>query len=315
MIVLGQALAILVVVVAATGPDVRGNVVCPSAEDVAARLGPMLASDAGFPPGAFVDLADVAASTPGLVDVEIRLRTSAAGAPLAVRRVERGGGCADTADAAAVIAASWASRYATSAPPPLADSALPEAPGVAVRAPDPAKPGPLASARPQFSIGAVAGIVAATAGGSAALVGGEVDVRRGRWVARLALAGMAERTIAVDPGSAGWRRLMVLPSLGMVWGSPRAFAELGVGAAIGVTETRGLGFGTNATDMGIDVGGVPSFRLGARLAALPATVWIGGAALIWFRPHGVGLVGGGASKTLPRLDGFLGGGVSFLFDS
>ncbi|MBC8133254.1 MAG: hypothetical protein H7X95_09770 [Deltaproteobacteria bacterium] len=311
MVVFSSGLAVFAVVAAAVAsePDVRGVTNCPSAQEVSARLAPMLSPEAAFPSGAFVELVDVPARVPGLLDIEVRLRQEGGNAPLAVRRIERGGGCSEGTDAVAVVAASWAGRYATSAP--LPDPALSESPSVSIARPASASPSHRSST--VFSIGATAGVVAASAGGAAPWLGFEADVRRGRWALRFTGVAMGARAVVFPPGSAVWRRLMIHPNLGFAWGSSQVFAEVTAGPLIGVTETEGAGFTTNGSDVGMDLGLAPGFRLGARLAALSAVIWVGGSGLFWLRPHTVSAGGVSGSRTIPFLDICLGGGLTVLF--
>lgn len=313
VVCLSAALAMLTVAVSAPGSEVRGGTTCPSSAEVAERMAPMLSPQAAFPSGGFVELVDVAARVPGLLDIEVRLRNVGDDAPSAIRRVERNGGCSETADAVAVIAASWAGHYATPQTPTLAEESSSSSPVEMARASATPRSSPT-----RLSVGLSVGAVAATSGGSAVLAGGEVGARRGRWTMRLQVAATGERNVAFTAsasGSAAWRRLLALPSVGFTWGSSRAYVEIGAGPALGLTETRGQGFDTNNTDTGLDMGLSPGLRLGARLAALPVTVWVGGTTMIWLRPHHVFVEGSVGTQALPRLDAWFGGGLTFSFDS
>lgn len=297
-----------------TEPRVAGQTVCPSVAEVIERLTPMLALEAVFPSNGFVELADVLGRTIGLSDIEIRLQVAGRSAPLAVRRVERLATCSQTADAIAVIAASWAGSYGTIAPARQVEHT--DAPPPVVAAPGSRAPPPSrapATVRTVLSFGTSGGVVAGMVGGVAPLGGGEFGVNRGRWTLRVGAAETAERTLALPPGSAAWHRLSIIPSLAVSAGSQRMFFEVGGGPVLALTTMDGRGFALNTADTALELGLTPSLRLGVRLGALPLQVWLGESAFVWLRPHYVSVAGLSTRATLPRFETSLSAGVTVSF--
>ena len=87
-----------------------------------------------------------------------------------------------------------------------------------------------------------------------------------------------------------------------------------LGALVGAAFVEGRGFARDQRVASLDLGGVPWARVGARLAAVPVTVWLGGGAMIWAREQRVFAEGVPGAASLPRLDAMLGGGIAWTPD-
>jgi hypothetical protein len=291
--------------------DVRGTATCPTPALVAASLQPLLPADARMPSGARLEVDDVSPPAGPKLQIEVRLVDAPSGAPLASRRLDKDRSCEETAQALAVVIATWAARYQPVPSPtlPLPDSKPSGAPPVLVRARPRASP-------PLVSVGAGAGLIAAGRGSSAPFAAVELDARPAdrAWAIRLSVVAIGERTLAFGPGVAAWSRMVASPGVSWRWGGPSAFAEIGLGALIGAAFLEGRGFARDQQVVSLDLGGVPWARVGARLAAVPVTVWLGGGALVWAREQRVFAEGVPGAAYLPRLDAMLGAGIAWTPD-
>jgi hypothetical protein len=282
--------------------DVQGSATCPSPAEVAERIAPLLPAERGFPPGAVLRV-DVGGS-----EIEVRLEAEGAPVPLASRRLPRSGSCGELAEAAAVVAASWAGRYDT--PPPGALELAPwesQPPAAGLRERAPVRRGAL----DRWSLGLGGGLSGASVGGWTPQGGLEVTAawRGTHWFGRLLLAGTGERSFAVDAGSAAWWRLLAIPSVGLTWGGS-LFFEASAGPVVGWVFVRGQGFSPNARDVSLGVGVSPSVRLGYRISARGA-LWLGGSVIAWLRPHRLSVDMSANDATIPRLDVLTGFGATF----
>ena len=289
--------------------DVRGSTTCPGPELVAEHLRPLLPADAKLPAGAHIEVVDVPATSGAEAEIEIRLVDGASAVALASRRLHKPSSCAEAAEGLAVVAATWAARYHAVSPgaPPLLEPQVPAPPPVLVRAARPAAPSVI------VSMGASAGIVTASRGGSAPFAAMTVEGRgAGRpWAVRLSFAAVGERTLALSPGVVAWNRLTASPEVAWTWGTPSAFAQVGLGALAGVSFVSGRGFSQDEHAANLDLGAAPSVRVGARLAAFPVTLWLGAGSLFWLREQRVRVDGLPATTALPRMEAVLAGGLSW----
>jgi hypothetical protein len=283
--------------------DVQGSSTCPSPAEVAERIAPLLPAERGFPPGAVLRVDEGV----GTSDIEVLLKGDGA-PPLASRRLLRSGSCGELAEAAAVVAASWAGRYDT--PPPAALELAPweiPRPAAGLRERAPVGSGGL----DRWSLGVGGGLGGASAGGWTPHGGLEVTAawRGTRWFGRFLIAGTGERSFAVDAGSAAWWRMLAIPSVGRTWGES-LFFEASAGPVLGWVFVRGQGFSPNARDVSVGVGVSPSVRLGHRIGARGA-LWLGGSAIAWLRPHRLSVDMSANDATIPRLDVLTGLGATF----
>ena len=316
MMVLG--LPILLTALGGAGPDVRGAGACPSTDEVAAHLRPLL-PHGELPPDSWLEVtaAPVPSATAPARQVDVRMVTTGRATPMAVRRLQVAGSCAEAAEAVAVVAASWMADYLT---PPAPAPWLPEhvnavpsptASALVTRSPgDVAVP---ASAAIVFDVGAGAGLTTAAAGTAAPVLTAEIDIRRSRGAsaARLVVLAAGTRTVELGSGTAAWRRLVGGVGAARGWGTPASFIQVGIDAMAGATLIEGRGFASGGSSNSLDVGGSPWLRAGARLAALPITVWASAGAVAWLREQRVRVEGIQASAALPRLDLVLGAGLSW----
>jgi hypothetical protein len=313
--VMALAASWCVVLLVGADPAVTGRTVCPSVAEIIDRLGPMLAPGAAFPSDGSVEIVDVPGRTIGALDVELRLRVGGSNVPLGVRRVERLGTCTDTADAVAVVAASWAGLYGTPVASRGIDRVGPDLSVMAAPASFARAAAMRLPSRTTLAVGASGGFVAGVAGGTAAVAGGEVGIQRGQWGVRLGAAETTERTLALGPGSATWHRLLVTPSLTLSTVSGRLYGEVAGGPVLARTITGGQGFATNTTDAALEVGLAPSVRLGICLEDLPVKIWLGDSAFVWLQPHEVSVVGLPNRAALPRFESWFSAGLTISFGS
>jgi hypothetical protein len=319
------ALSLLLLAVDPGAPDVRGAGRCPSPEEVARRLRALVLSENALPAGAWLE---IVAPAPTDVredgsELEVRLMTGAPPRLLGARRLSVSRSCDEAAQAAAVVAASWMANYRS--PPPLWFGAAPP--------PRPAAPTPRTevssaplsaevhtdgarAADPSLAVGAALGLAAATAGTSAPVLIAELDVRRqSAFRARLLVMGMGARAIALGSGEVAWRRLMAGVGVARSWGTPAAHLQLGGDLLAGAAFISGRGFAENASTTSFEAAAGPWLRAGARLAAVPVTVWVGAQGLVWARAQQVGVDGVVSRDTLPRLDLLVGAGLTWALEN
>ena len=172
-----------------TAIDVRGTATCPTPALVAASLQPLLPAEATMPADARLEVDDVSPPTGPTPQIEVRLVHVPSGAALASRRLEKYGSCEETAQALAVVIATWAARYnpVPSAALPLPEPKAPAALPVLVRARPRASP-------PLVSVGAGAGLIAAGGASAAPFAAVEVEARPADrpWAIRLAVVAIGE---------------------------------------------------------------------------------------------------------------------------
>src|SRR5689334_7863676 len=174
---------VLMIALGGAGPDVRGGGDCPSADEVAAHLRPLLPRGGELPPDSWLELAATSpAATPSggarARQIEVRLLTRGGTTAVASRRLAVAGSCAEAAEAVAVVAASWMADYLT---PPAPAPWLPEhviaSPPSNVSAQVALSPGDgPESARIAFDVGIGAGLTIAASGSGAPFLTAEVDV-------------------------------------------------------------------------------------------------------------------------------------------
>jgi len=284
---------------------------------VAEVLRPLLPSDAELPAGAWLEVngPTVGSASGSSIEVEVRMVRPADHGVLARRGLTGLANCDDAARAAAVIAATWATRYRLSPSPPLSAPEVWTGPAgeglVSSREPTKTRPTTLV-----WSVDAGVGVVGTSGGGgSASFATAGVSARRlsARWAYRVSLSGYAERTIPLGPGQVAWRRLTAAPGVVRAWGSPSVFLETELDLVCGGVFLSGRGFTQTSHSVALDVGGAPQIRVGARFAAVPMVVWIGGGALLWARQQQVRVEGVSMQGSLPRIDLTVGGGLAWQF--
>jgi len=314
-----------VVALGAGPPDVRGTSGCPSPEEVAQRLRPLLSADNDLPPGAWLEIAAPPAGDPAAgQEIDVRVMTGTPPRVLGGRRLSVPRSCDQAAQAVAVVAATWTATYRS--PPPLwsgeaidgprADVAqaserpslqVPRPPEAAVVRELRGDVGPSA-----LAVGVSLGLAAATAGSAAPFLTAEVDLRGGgAFSARVLATGVGARTMALGSGQVAWRRLTAGAGVAHAWGTRGANLQIGGDVLAGAVFIDGRGFAQNAGTTSFDLGAGPWVRAGAQLAAAPVTVWVGAQGLGWARGQGVRVTGVESRDTLPRLDLLVGVGLAW----
>jgi hypothetical protein len=297
----------------ALGPvvTVEGDAVCPTAADVATRLGALL-------PARETD------EGPDVARVEFRgsaLFVTLArpdGTLIGERALESGFPCADLAAAAAVVVATWESdvhpEFRLAAPPPPAPPPPvpppPAAPPVVAVAPAP----PPAAARWEIGAG-VSGSVAPGSGGAApamgALVVGGWTPAAGRVGARLALGATTERELPLGSASVRWQRADAALGAQLRLAAPgsRWAVDLFGEALAGWLLATGNGFTNDLSSGSLD----PGLGGGARLdlGDGPLVPWLEVSLTGRLRRQIAYAEPGAASVELPRFEAALAAGLSF----
>jgi hypothetical protein len=313
---IGLGLPLFLITLGGAGPDVRGAGDCPSADEVAAHLRPLLPNGFERSPDSWLELDVTPSQGATSRQIDVRMLTSGRATPIAARRLAVAESCAEAAEAVAVVAASWMADYST---PPAPAPWLPE--HAIAAPPSPASgqltrsPGDVAAADRSpivADVGAGAGFATATTGTGGPFLTAEVDLRRSESasVLRLVVLAAGERTMDLGSGTAAWQRLVGGVGAARGWGTPVSFMQAGLDVLAGATLIDGRGFSRSDSSTSVEVGGAPWLRAGARLAALPITVWLGAGAVVWLREQRVRVEGIPASAALPRVDLVLGVGLA-----
>jgi hypothetical protein len=284
MALLASCLArgLLPLVVAAEPPvHVEGDAGCPAPAEVAAQLAPL------WPDGGPAVRARLEQRDDGVwVSLE-----RAPGEVIGSRRL-RAAACAERAEEAAVLLASWGARLrAAWAPPPAPVAAAPELRATAL-------PAPPAPRRWTVELGASGG-VSVTSEGAAAVVALEPGVRIGPVVARLAgeLGGATDRS--VGDAQVRWSRRSI--AAGLWWQPPHAsawFWSAGAAAIASQLVVAGRGFAEDRRVESVDPGLAAHLRAG--LDAGPVEPWVDLAAVAWPREQPVHDEAGRALGSVPR---------------
>lgn len=303
-----MAAPLLALLLAASAPVVvvEGDTACPTPAEVAARVATLLPAGGGTEP------ADVARIEVEAGTMRVTL-TRPDGATLGERAIDGTFPCADLAEAAAVVLATWESdvhpEYRAAPPPPPA----PGAPAVAVVA---APPPPAPRAPAAYDLGAaVAGSLAPSSGGAAPALGA---LAVGSWTpsGRLGLRGAvqwtAERELELGAGAVGWRRVTAAlgPQLRFTTAGTRWALDFHAEGLAAWLTASGSGFTRDRQGDSFDPG------LGAGVRAL----WFGRQGLVpwlelagagWLRSQTAFATPGVDAVTLPRLEATLALGLSF----
>lgn len=280
--------ALLSLVTAGGGLAVRSDSACPGADEVRARLVPLLSRA----PDASVQVT----TQPGQLSVQVET-----GDLRSVRTIAADASCDDRAGAAAVVAAGLLAEVPSlTLPAPELPSALD---GVE----------PVAAAPRPVAIELGAGVVG-TSVASAAAFGGRAEVAVGRPGGRLSLwldlAATGSRQAPLHGHLVRWSR----PSAGAgmrVHARARPSLSFDLGILGSAVIAAGEGFEVDSTDVGLAAGAVAGSRLGWAVGR--TTLWLDLRALAWPGPHTLGVAlpaGMRATAALPRLEGHLSLGLS-----
>lgn len=304
--------AVTATLVGASFVEVRSNTNCPSAEEVTARLGPMLPE--GWRPGPLGDVAtvDFVEGRPDAVAM-LRLRLFRAdGSVGGDRRLLLQGGCDEMADAVATVIAAWETDF-VSAPSPVegpAPAAAP-APEPSAAAPEPAVPALIAAsppggqgvgapARVGLALGASLGValvgdVAATAGLEVA-GGGEASF----WQLRLSATFQTARQMDLGPGSVSWRHTALAAGIRLRSLGPRWRLSADAGPLLGWATLDGQGYAENRGQSALEYGvgaGLRAERVWGRFA-----LWLEARTTVWSERQTAMLTGSSQSAALPIAD-------------
>jgi hypothetical protein len=282
---------------------VEGDTACPTPAEVAARVAALLPADA-------------AAEAPDVARIEVEAGTMRVtlsrpdGATLGEREIDGSFPCADLAEAAAVVVATWESdvhpEYRAPAPPPP-----PAAPAAVAAAPPPAPPAPAA-----VDLGAaLAGSLAPSSAGAAPALGalavGSWTPGGRRFGLRGAVQWTAERELELGAGAVLWRRVTAAlgPQLRLTSAATRWAVDLHAAGLAAWLAAGGSGFTMDRQGNSFD----PGVGLGIR------ALWFGPSGLIpwlelggagWLRSQTAFATPGADAVTLPRLETTLAVGVS-----
>ena len=298
--------------------EVRGTTTCPPPAAVETAL-------AGLTPSRdAVAAADVAELTGDSAQVVVSLRR-ATGELVAHKRLDANLSCAERARVAAVVIAAWEAKLAT---PPgdltLAETtntnANPSAAPVASASPQPppvtvAVVGGRDAQRPTASVRVEPGVALhASLAGVGVAPAGAVDlafVRPDRsFVPALAAFAVGTHATPVGLGEASWSRFGLTAAVGFRRTWHRPWIEARGGGALSLLRISGRSFPANATGTTFDPGVLVGARVGLR--TWPVAWWLEAQVTFWPRGQVVYLDGAPGSATLPRAEGLVGLGASFV---
>ena len=282
------------------GVDVRSSTNCPSSQDIADRLQPLLPNPSAQDFAA--DIATVEVVGTRGADTVLRLRlVRASGADVGDRPVLVQGDCADAAATVAAVFAAWEIET-----PP---SELPQVP---VATASPAS----TTASPPRTPSTWQGFVGA--GGGVTLMDGPAGVGRVEAVlgktfshlqGRLGAATETARAFSLSSGSVDWDRTTfeataLVRTLHPVWS-----LSLDAGPALGWAKLQGRGFSPGRTQRSFEYGAVAALRLARRIGRF--SLWADARTYGWARGQRASVTGDDqSSRNLPRADVVAGVGLS-----
>jgi hypothetical protein len=289
-----------------------GETGCPTPAEVAARVAALLPAVERNEP------ADVA-------HIEIagdRMHVTLAqpdGTPLGERDIDARFPCADLAQAAAVVIATWESdvhpEFRPPAPPPPAPPPAPAAPPVAVVAP----PAPPAAAAYDLGAGLAGSLAPSSQGAGPALgtlaVGSWTPGARGLG-GRAAVAWTADRELELGAGNVRWRRLTAALGPQVRFGTPatRWALDLHVEGLAAWLTAAGGGFTNDHRGDTFDPGvgaGARVLWFGDRAGDRTVLAWLEVMGAGWLRRQTAFATPGVVNVTLPRFEAGLALGLAF----
>lgn len=315
------AAALLSLQVAFEPPEVRAAGVCPSAADVAARLGPLLpaASHDGAANPDVVELAERPA------ELHVRLRDPD-GSVSHDRVLVAGPSCGERAAAAAAIIAAWEAdlhadvAFPTSPEPPVAPAPEParppevpaEPPPIIVTAPGAGGRYEATAVPPVATVGVE--LFAAAPGGGGPVPAGSAEVTRSltdRIHGRASMLATGIHALTLGPGQVTWRRVglglgaIVDLTRGRLW--TRGRADVSVAAVF--AQGRGFSINQNATSwqIGLDLGGRVGVNLTPRIS-----LWADVGMADFPGAQRFSVENAGSAPPVPGLEVQAGLGLSFL---
>jgi hypothetical protein len=288
---------------------VQGDSLCPSASDIGAILPELLPpAEASYPDIAWVEAVGR--------DLRIELR-SVAGEVLSSRQLTSNGSCADLANIAAVVIASWMAERNTSisllqlgVPAPSKPAALPPSPTLTgARAPV-----VIAQRRiREFDLSLAVG-GSANSAGFVGVTRAELGVRGQRFGLRAGFSAETERSEIIESRNTGWRRYGL--SLGPTFAAVRrpVMVEARAEFFAGITTVAGQGFDTDRKASAIAPGLALVLRVGSSTGRIRPWVEVGGQ--YWLARQGITVTRPGQSdlrSVLPSLEGRLLAGISLNY--
>ena len=295
-------------VIAATSVDVRSATNCPSTEEVAERLMPLLpVATAGATEGrdvAHLEVAEVRSG--GTMELRLLL-VRADGSAVGDRRLLMQGTCQDMAETVATVIAAWETN-------PLS-GASPDAPPAVVEVPGPLHgqaSQPASQPRQPWQLLVGAGAGAALVGGTAATGGLEIQGGRNtshvQW--RFGLDGETARQLDLAPGHVDWQHTSAV--LGVCWRvlDPSWLLSLDAGPVAGWATLTGSGYSPDRKQRSFDYGAQAGLRAGRKFGRI--AVWAEWRTNLWVKGQRATLTGADSSADLPSVDTAASLGVSAL---
>jgi hypothetical protein len=282
--------------------EVRSVSDCPSSQDIADRLAPLLPTSP--PARSEPDIATVEPSqTPaGGAQLQIRL-VRASGTEVGARRIDvPPGQCSEAAATVAAVIAAWETEPQL----PMSMAAPVRAPAQPVIAV--AEPGPRAW-RMSLGAGGGAGIVGGVAGvGKLELLVGK-DL--GRLRGRIGFTGETLRSRALLTGSVDWRHTIF--EVGVLWRTldPVWPLSFDAGLTLGWATLEGRGFSRDSQRRSFEPGASAAMRLGRNLGGWSA--WAEARAYAWATAQHASLANDSEGVDLPRADVTVSLGISTPF--
>jgi hypothetical protein len=266
--------------------DVRSSTPCPSSDDVAERLRPLLPADKAA--GAVPDIATVD-RPPGMGELRIRL-VRPSGAEVGDRRVPAQGECSDAAAMVAAVIAAWETE-------PLELAATNDV----SPASSPASIKTAAPPRWRLFVGAGGGAALVDGVAAAGRLEATVESATSRWQGRIGVGGETSRSRSLLGGSVDWRHTTFEATLVLRTMHPSWRFSFEAGASLGWATLNGQGFSDNHRRASFEYGGVASLRVSRLLGRF--SVW--GEARTYAWPNGQRASVSGddqANVDLPRVD-------------
>jgi hypothetical protein len=276
--------------------EVEGSVTCPSPAEVAARLRPLLRGEVLDQAGDRVRLD----RHEGVLRVAV---VRADGQVRGVRNVDERHDCAELAEAAAVIVASWQPEAGLAS-----GLGVPEATASARAADLRAPAAPISGDEPRFEagVGALADFSGARPAPGVGFEGGWGPAARGLAL-HLRAQGSQWQQLALVGGDPGhpqggdvrWRRLPL--AVGPAWRWPGTLAlELDLSLAAAWLSVKGDGFVSNQRHDALDLGASAGLRLSWRGRLRPLFPFLGVSGTFWPRKTVAQEMSSQGSAALPR---------------
>ena len=278
--------------------EVRGDVACPSAAEITARLQPLLPRASRDPADLHLaTLADVGPQPDGRKALHLRLLRSDASV-IGDRHLFLAGDCQTMAEAAAVVIAAWETED-----PSVLSVDENKQEGAPAQVP----------ARSTFQLWGGVGAGAGFVGGVAIVGNLEAQMSRSdsHWRLRVSLMREGARRLDLGSGHADWQHTMVAAGL-LLQGALGAWVgSVDLGPTIGWVTVQGVGFQNNQESNSLEYGVVGGMRAGRRLGRW--ILWAEGRAHAWLRGQRALLTNLDSRVEMPQADVSASLGTTFLF--